>query len=88
MEDKFSNNRCLSNWISTSCCLIFKFSASRTFSEAGRIAPYLTPVPFRGKPNESSYMIHVAEKLAEIKSCTLAEIAAQTTANSKNIFGI
>lgn len=51
-------------------------------------SPYLSPVPFRGKPNESSYMIHVAEKLAEIKSCTLAEIAAQTTANSKNIFGI
>jgi TatD DNase family protein len=51
-------------------------------------SPYLSPVPFRGKPNESSYLIHVAEKLATLKSCTLAEIAEQTTANSKKVFGI
>jgi TatD DNase family protein len=51
-------------------------------------SPYLSPVPFRGKPNESAYLIHVAEKLATLKSCTLAEIAEQTTANSKKVFGI
>ena len=51
-------------------------------------SPYLSPVPFRGKPNESAYLIHVAEKLATLKSCTLAEIAEQTTANSKRVFGI
>ena len=51
-------------------------------------SPYLSPVPFRGKPNESAYLIHVAEKLATLKSCTLAAIAEQTTANSKSVFGI
>ena len=51
-------------------------------------SPYLSPVPFRGKPNESAYLIHVAEKLATLKSCTLATIAEQTTANSKKVFGI
>ncbi|MFM2230528.1 MAG: putative metal-dependent hydrolase YcfH [Bacteroidota bacterium] len=51
-------------------------------------APYLAPVPFRGKRNESSYTLLVAQKLAEIYDCTVEEIAAITTENSKNIFGI
>lgn len=50
-------------------------------------APYLTPVPFRGKRNESSYLIYVVEKLAAIKNCTVAEVAAITTVNAKKIFG-
>lgn len=50
-------------------------------------APYLTPVPFRGKRNESSYIKFVAEKLAEVKKCTVEEVAAVTTANAKKIFG-
>ncbi len=50
-------------------------------------APYLAPVPFRGKPNESSYLIHVALKLAEIYAVELEEIAEITTANSKLLFG-
>jgi TatD DNase family protein len=51
-------------------------------------APYLSPVPKRGKPNESSYLIHIANKIAEIKGITIEEVAATTTANSIDIFGI
>lgn len=51
-------------------------------------APYLAPTPFRGKRNEPSYLINVAEKLAEIYDLPLSEIALQTTANSKQVFGI
>jgi TatD DNase family protein len=50
-------------------------------------SPYLTPAPHRGKPNESSYLIYVAEKLAEIKGMGLNEIADITTENSKLLFG-
>ena len=50
-------------------------------------APYLPPVPYRGKRNESSYIVFVAEKLAEIKEITIEEVAAKTTANAKRIFG-
>lgn len=49
-------------------------------------APYLTPVPFRGKRNESSYLKYVVAKLAEIKNCTPEEIAAVTTGNAMKIF--
>lgn len=51
-------------------------------------SPYLTPVPHRGKPNESSYLIYVAEKLAEIKEMSLKEIADITTKNSQLLFGV
>lgn len=51
-------------------------------------APYLTPVPFRGKRNESSYLKYVAEKLAEIKNVTLDEVAAVTSNNAQKIFGL
>jgi TatD DNase family protein len=51
-------------------------------------APYLAPVPHRGKRNESSYLINVATKLAEIYKVTVEEIANQTTENAKAIFGI
>jgi TatD DNase family protein len=51
-------------------------------------SPYLAPVPFRGKRNESSYIIHVVNKLAEIYSLSKEEIARITTENSKAIFGI
>jgi TatD DNase family protein len=49
-------------------------------------APYLTPVPFRGKRNESSYLKYIIEKLAEIKNVSTEEIAAVTTANAEKIF--
>ncbi|WBL22595.1 TatD family hydrolase [Zunongwangia sp. HRR-M8] len=51
-------------------------------------APYLAPTPFRGKRNESAYILNVAEKLAEIYEKPLEEIAKITTENSKDIFGI
>ena len=49
-------------------------------------APYLTPVPFRGKRNESSYLTYVAAKIAEIKGLTIEEVVLATTNNSKKIF--
>jgi len=51
-------------------------------------APYLAPVPHRGKRNESSYTLLVAQKLAEIYKLPVAEIARITTENSTAIFGI
>ncbi|MEO5889288.1 MAG: TatD family hydrolase [Ferruginibacter sp.] len=50
-------------------------------------APYLTPVPFRGKRNESSYLKYVVAKLAETKKCSIEEVASITTANAEKIFG-
>ena len=49
-------------------------------------APYLPPVPFRGKRNESSYLLHTAEKLAEIYNLSLKEIETITTENALEIF--
>lgn len=51
-------------------------------------SPYLTPVPYRGKPNESSYLVYVAQKLADLKQVSIEEVARITTSNSKTIFGI
>jgi TatD DNase family protein len=49
-------------------------------------APYLPPVPFRGKRNESSYIVYVAEKMAEIKGVSVEEVARVTTSNALKIF--
>ncbi|MFZ1330079.1 MAG: TatD family hydrolase, partial [Chitinophagaceae bacterium] len=49
-------------------------------------APYLAPVPFRGKRNEPSYLKYIAEKLAVIKNVTTEEIATITTANAEKLF--
>ena len=51
-------------------------------------SPYLTPVPFRGKRNESSYIPFIAEKLAELASRDINEIAEITTANAEKLFRI
>ena len=51
-------------------------------------SPYLAPIPYRGKRNESSYIVGVVEKLAEIYSLPVAEIAKITTENSIAVFGI
>ena len=51
-------------------------------------APYLSPVPYRGKTNEPAFMIEVAKKLAEIKNIPIQEVAAITTNNAKEVFGI
>lgn len=50
-------------------------------------APYLTPVPFRGKRNESSYLKYIAARLAAVKNCSIDEVAEVTTANAEKIFG-
>jgi TatD DNase family protein len=51
-------------------------------------SPYLTPVPHRGKPNESSYLIYVANKIAELHQTDLETVASITTENSRQIFGV
>lgn len=51
-------------------------------------SPYLTPVPYRGKPNESSYLIYVAEKVADLHQVDIDTVARITTENSKTIFGV
>ena len=51
-------------------------------------SPYLAPVPYRGKRNESSYTLLVAQKLAEIYQLPVTEIARITTENSKAVYGI
>ena len=49
-------------------------------------APYLAPVPYRGKRNESSYLKHIAQKIAEVKMIPIKEVARQTTENAERIF--
>lgn len=51
-------------------------------------SPYLTPVPFRGKRNESGYIPYIAAKLAEVSGKGIEEIACCTTENAKNLFGL
>jgi TatD DNase family protein len=50
--------------------------------------PYLPPVPFRGKRNESSYLNLIAEKIAEIHQVSFSQVAAITTANAVEMFGL
>lgn len=50
-------------------------------------APYLTPEPFRGKRNEPAYIKLVAERIAELRGCSLEDIAQATTKNARNVFG-
>jgi TatD DNase family protein len=51
-------------------------------------SPYLTPVPYRGKPNESSYLVYVAQKIADLHQLPLDKVAEITTQNSKKVYGI
>jgi TatD DNase family protein len=50
--------------------------------------PFMAPVPHRGTTNEPSYVKYVAEKIAELKQITFAEVAEITTQNAKNFFGL
>ncbi len=50
-------------------------------------APYLAPVPFRGKLNSPAYLKYIAEEIANIKEIDVEEVKKQTTANAKRIFG-
>ena len=51
-------------------------------------APYLAPVPFRGKRNECGYLKYVVQKLADIKEIEKEKIAEITTANAEKLFGL
>ncbi len=51
-------------------------------------APYLAPVPHRGRRNEPAYVRLVAEKLAEVKGLSVEEVARITTANARRLFGL
>ena len=49
-------------------------------------APFLAPVPNRGKRNEPALLIHTAEKIASVRNITLEEVARQTTSNARRLF--
>ena len=49
-------------------------------------APYLAPVPLRGKPNEPAYIVHTANEVARIKGCTVKQLSEATTANFHRLF--
>ena len=51
-------------------------------------SPYLAPTPYRGKRNESAYLVNVAKKLADIYEVSVEEIAKSTTDNSIEVFGV
>ncbi len=51
-------------------------------------SPYLAPVPYRGKRNESSYLNYVADKVATVKNISVEEVARVTTHNAEILFGI
>jgi TatD DNase family protein len=51
-------------------------------------SPYLAPVPYRGRLNSPAYVPHVAAALAELKGVSLEELAAQTSANCRRLFGL
>ena len=51
-------------------------------------APYLAPVPFRGKRNESAYIAHVAERMASVKGVDIVEVARITRSNARRLFNL
>lgn len=51
-------------------------------------APYLTPVPYRGKTNQPAYVKYVAEEIAKLRGMSFDEINEITTENAKDVFKI
>ena len=51
-------------------------------------APYMAPVPMRGKRNELAFIRYIGEKVAEIKGITLSEVAKQTSENAMELYGV
>jgi TatD DNase family protein len=51
-------------------------------------SPYLTPAPHRGKRNEPAFLTHVAATVAQLRGLTVDEVAAATTSNAKELFGL
>ena len=73
---------------------MFNQDLANTFKEipADRIlvetdAPYLAPVPLRGKPNEPSYIIHTVKFLSKIKELSFEDLSNTTSKNFFNLFG-
>lgn len=66
--------------------IIKPISMDRILTETD--APYLSPVPYRGKRNEPKYMAEVCRKLAEIYGCSYEEMDRATTRNAKELFGL
>lgn len=75
------------------------FPKSAEIREAARItpidrllietdSPYLAPVPYRGKRNEPSFVVHTAKAVADVRGLGLAELSEQTTANFERIFQV
>jgi TatD DNase family protein len=51
-------------------------------------SPYLSPVPMRGRRNDSSNLLYIAEKIAEIKGVSVEEVAEQTSENAAELFNL
>jgi len=51
-------------------------------------SPYLSPAPHRGKRNESSYLVHIAKKIADIKGVSFEEVARVTSEGARSMFGL
>lgn len=51
-------------------------------------APYLAPVPYRGKRNEPAYLTHVTDKLSEVFAIPPAEVGDRTSANARRLFNL
>ena len=51
-------------------------------------APYLAPMPYRGKRNESAYLLYIAEKLSDIYECSVEHVKLMTTENAEELFQI
>lgn len=66
--------------------VISHFSLSNIVLETD--SPYLAPVPKRGRRNESSYLVYIAQKVADIFKVPVEEVARVTTGNARNLFGI
>lgn len=50
--------------------------------------PYLTPMPYRGKRNDSTYLTYIAKRIADIKNVSIEEVASITSKNARDLFGI
>jgi len=51
-------------------------------------SPFLTPAPYRGKRNQSAYIVYIAEKIAQLKGLSIDEVSEITTQNANNLFSI
>lgn len=51
-------------------------------------APFLAPIPYRGKTNEPAYVQHVAQKIADVRGLSFEEVAQTTTANARTLYGV